>query len=237
TSTVGSADGRLNTSVNQLFFAGTQGGVFISELDGLTIGQSTIGGLVDISLLGGSLSSNVALVSGDDFVVNAVAGDINLELSNRLTGQLSFSAAGAVRFVNAASASFAHLSADAVDIQSSGDIHAQSSIHVTNLAAFRAKGSITLENRNNRLGSSRIDDADSVAVASDRGFSVSGVQASGPISIFSSEDLRLTGNLESAREISIVTRTGIEQGQELRGTRVSLESDGGIFMSADATSI
>lgn len=97
-STIGSASARLSTAVGSLDAEASNGGIFVSEADALTLTASATNGPVDVRTPGGALTvasavsnADVTLMSGDAIIAAAssnVAG-INVNLTGTSIGSSS----------------------------------------------------------------------------------------------------------------------------------------------------
>lgn len=225
----------LQTNINHIFFAGTEGDISLEEQGDLNIAQYNIGGALTISL-GGSLTSSTSLFDHHRLSVDSNK-DIRLIHNNSLSGGLSFRAGGDIHFKNTEDTNFLHLSGSSVDIDSRGSIYTSEGIDIRGLAVFRSEGDVLLDHGSNNFQDIRIDNARKVVIRSERnGYTVSGINSSGFVDIYSASSLDLSGTLSTRGSMRIQATGDIAQVGHLKGDSIHLQSSGNITMGSGASS-
>ena len=216
TSDVGSSISRLKTAISDLSLKGTNGDIYLEELDALNLKEFNVSStdLVDLTI-GGNLSSTSPLVYTGAMNIASSRGSIQLGNNNLLSGLLNFEAAQHISLGNTQALLIGNLSALDVSLSSGTSITGTGAFSALGLATLNAATDIALVNSGNDFNQLAITNAGTVSIYDKNGLTTVGV------SVANNADIRSAGNIivGAACSIECENNYGIKAGS------VKIQSD------------
>jgi hypothetical protein len=209
TGDVGSATNRLKTTISDLSLNGTNGDIYLEELDALNLKGFNVSStdLVDLNI-GGNLSSSNPLVYMGTLNIASSRGSIHLGNNNLLSGLLNFQSAQDISLGNTQALLLGNLSAQNVNLGSGSSITGVGVFSALGLTTLNAVTDIALDNSGNDFNQLAITNAGSASVYDKNGLTTVGVSAA------SNAELRSAGNIivGAACGIECANNYGIKAG-------------------------
>ena len=131
---LGTADNGLSVDVNEVNVNVHSGDIYLNDANDIRLGtMGEVTGNVSVTSATGSISASGAVVSAGNFILSAAQAVILTE-QNAFTGGLSLTAGTDINLINNSDTNLNQLSANSVDIKSSGNVTSTGSFIVENAA-------------------------------------------------------------------------------------------------------
>jgi len=228
-SSAGSAGSRILTNVTDVAVVNS-GDVFIDEQNQINLSQlngST--GVLDLIAQAGDITDSSALISADAINLNAMAGAINLDNNNQLSGAITLRSTGATALVNTVATNLAGVTAQNLTL-SGGALTQTGAITVANLTSINAAGqNITLLDAGNNFNLLTLTAANDVNLNDRNAIDLGAITAAGDITLTASGAANINDLITSSGgAVNITGQTVTQIASNLNGnTGVSLTATGG----------
>ena len=216
TGDVGSSINRLKTAISDLSLKGTNGDIYLEELDALNLKDFNVSStdVVDLTV-GGNLSSSNPLVYTGALNVASSRGSIQLGNNNLLSGLLNFEAAQDISLGNTQALLIGNLSAQNVSLSSGTSITGTGAFSALGLTTLNAATDIALVNSGNDFNQLAITNSGTVSIYDKNGLTTVGVSAA------NNADLRSAGNII----VGAACSTECENNYGIKAGSLKIQSD------------
>ncbi|OZY87481.1 hypothetical protein CBP51_11055 [Cellvibrio mixtus] len=192
TQDVGSNSDRLKLAVDNIYLKSTKGNVYIDEQDSLTIKEfsTSTTTLFDL-LIGGDLLSSTSINYAGQFNANSQYGNIILNNANAFTGNLNLKAVGDISIKNSTAINLDEVRAQNLSVEADGTVTGIGSIIVNGLTSISSGANVTFMHADNDLNSLAIVKANNVFLKDKNSLTLTGVSASGDVSLSAKETVNI----------------------------------------------
>ncbi|WP_291624091.1 hypothetical protein [Colwellia sp.] len=228
---LGAADKALSVDVDEVNVNVHSGDIYLNELNDIRLGQmNEVTGNITITSATGNISSSGAVTSSGNFIL-AAAQAINLTEQNAFTGVLSLTAGTELNLVNNSDTTINYLSANTVDIKSSGDVTSTGDFIVEN-ATNDATASI--ESSLGSINLAGFSSVNNLIVSADGAISLSGTSTFNSATLVASSTI----TIENVTTDTLILQAGNDIDlSTLMANSLSAVSTNGSILSTEALTI